>query len=60
MKEFLQEIMEALSRSFDDLLYWVFSLKMEACVIPGVGFGHLLDEADKREQARRLRAAYNF
>ena len=59
MRAFLQEMTEALSRSLDDLLYWVFSLKMEMCLIPGVGFKPILDEARQREQARRLRVAYN-
>ena len=52
MKEFLQEVTEALSRSFEDFLCWVFPPKMEAYLIRGVGLGPLNEEARQREQAR--------
>lgn len=55
----LQQIMNAVSRSFDDLLCWIFFPK-EVCLVQGFGVGLLDEETRRLEEARRLRAAYNF
>lgn len=53
MKEFLQEIMEALTTALNDLLCWIFFPKQaEVC------FQEVRKPFD--EEARRLRAAWSY
>ena len=59
MRAFLQEIREIFSTSLNDLLCWIFFPKREACLVQGVRFDLLDEEARQQEQTRRLYAAYN-